>query len=432
MKSIVKVDERFAAAMGSRRFGSNGTSAPAAAAAVRPATLALAPSPALRDGDIHIGDSDTGGPIGISPVKLLEGRLLIQGASGAGKSWTLRRLLEKTSGIIQQIVVDPEGEFKGLAEKLGHVHIEAHRLDTVSLATAARRAREHRLSVLVDLSELDREGQMIAVAAFFQALIEAPREHWHPVLVAVDEAHLFAPFGGQAAAATSVRKAAIGAVTDLMSRGRKRGLTGVLATQRLARLAKSVASEVHNFMVGLNTLDLDIRRAAETIGWDARKAFDRLPMLEPGDFVAVGPAFSRSPSVLRVGSIRTRHVGAAPALAAPADLDPRTAAKLLELDALVEASAADAEVRAEDALVPGLRAVREFIRDPAFPLAGRIWGELAELPAAGAVIAAMPKHFGVPAARVHDALALLDRCGAVEFMGEGKSRAVRIAKEMRP
>ena len=38
----------------------------------------------------------------------------------------------------------------------------------------------------------------------------------------------------------AVRK---GAIVDLMSRG-KRGLTGVLATWRLARLSKSVVSEV--------------------------------------------------------------------------------------------------------------------------------------------------------------------------------------------
>ena len=41
----------------------------------------------------------------------------------------------------------------------------------------------------------------------------------------------------------AVRKAATGAIVDLMSRG-KRELTGVLATWRLARLSKSVVSEV--------------------------------------------------------------------------------------------------------------------------------------------------------------------------------------------
>ncbi len=38
---------------------------------------------------------------------------------------------------------------------------------------------------------------MIAVAAFFHSLIECPGEMWHPIVVAIDEAHLFAPLGGQ-------------------------------------------------------------------------------------------------------------------------------------------------------------------------------------------------------------------------------------------
>jgi hypothetical protein len=44
----------------------------------------------------------------------------------------------------------------------------------------------------------------------------------------------------------------------------------------------------HNFLIGVNTLDLDVKRAAETIGWETRKAYDRLPVLQPGEFVACG------------------------------------------------------------------------------------------------------------------------------------------------
>ena len=267
------------------------------------------PLPALPTGDIVIGWAEKGGDVGIDLQQLVEGRLLVQGASGSGKSWTLRRLLEQSAGRVQQVVIDPEGEFASLAEAFGHLRVEAHKLDAAAMVTLAHRVREHRLSILVDFSDLDREGQMIAIAALFGGLIDSPPEHWHSTIVAVDEAHLFAPFGGHSSAPASVRNASIAAVTDLMSRGRKRGLAGILATQRLNRLSKSVISEAHNYLIGLNTLDLDIRRAAETIGWDARRAFDRLPMLKPGDFVAVGSAFTRSPTVLRVGEeIGRAHV----------------------------------------------------------------------------------------------------------------------------
>ncbi len=404
---------------------------PLPAASAKPAapqpSAAILPI-ALPPGALPIGEADTGGTIGIDLAKLIDGRLLIQGASGAGKSWTLRRLLEQSVNKIQQIVIDPEGEFKSLGEHFGHMSLDAAKLDSAALAIAAGRVREHRIDVILDLSEIDREQQMIAVSAFLCALIDAPREHWTPAIVAIDEAHLFAPFGGQSAASTYVRKAAIGAVTDLMSRGRKRGLAGVLATQRLARLAKSVASEVHSFLIGLNTLDLDIRRAAETIGWDARRAFDRLPMLDPGDFVAVGPAFNRSPCVLRVGGIETRHRGAAPVMSEPVKRESADAATLLDLAGLEQASARDAETRA-DATPPNAKAVRAFICDPAFPLAGKVYEALRPLAPDGAALADLATHLAVPMEELAAAVALLDGFAAVDI--DGETRAVRLGRGMK-
>lgn len=387
------------------------------------------PDLVLNGQQFAIGKAEVGGQtVALDVAKLLDGRLLIQAASGSGKSWTLRRILEQTAGMIQQVVIDPEGEFRSLAEVHGHLVVEAVKLDIAALAIAAARVRRHRLSVLLDLSDLDRSGQMQAVGAFVGALIDAPATDWHPCLVVIDEAHLFAPFGDQSAAAPSVRKASIAKISDLMSRGRKRGLCGVLATQRLARLSKSVSSEALNHLVGLNTLDLDIRRAAEMIGWDARRAFDRLPVLAPGEFVAVGPAFSQSPCGLKVGEVLTRHLGARPDLSAPdAAVD---AASLLGMDELVAASEADAEVLDEARLPLGMKAVRGFIRDAAFADAGRCWHALRPLAPEGAVVAHLADHLGMSPAECGAALALLDRYGAIQFLGHGAARAVRITKEM--
>lgn len=104
----------------------------------RPASapVPVAPLPALRKGDVHVGDLTAGGDLGISLSKLLQGRLLIQGASGAGKSWTLRRLLEQTTGLVQQIVIDPEGEFKTLVDELEMLSIDGSKLDAAAIANA--------------------------------------------------------------------------------------------------------------------------------------------------------------------------------------------------------------------------------------------------------------------------------------------------------
>lgn len=398
------------------------------AAQARPAPLPP------RINDVVVGAADTGGAVGIDLQKLLEGRLLVQGTSGAGKSWTLRRLIEQTAERVQQVIVDPEGEFAAIAAAFGHLKVDAHRLDAAALMRLARRIREHRLSVVLDLSDLPREGQMAMAAGFIEGLVDSPAEHWHTTLVVIDEAHLLAPYGGHSNAPASVRSAAIAAVTDLMSRGRKRGLAGVLATQRLTRLSKSVVSEAQNFLIGLNTLELDIRRASETIGWGFRQASDRLPLLQPGEFVAVGAAFSRAPCVLKVGGIRTEHKGSAPKIAAPARLDAATAAGLLDVDGLYEASAADLEARGASS--PGYRAVRAFIRDPAFAEAGRAWGALLPLAPEGARLGELAAFLEISIDALTAALALLDAQGVLEFSGEADGKAVRVepklAKELRP
>lgn len=403
-----------------------GVRPPVEAASLRPAMAMPAPPLRVRDFDTDLGVA-AGQPFGFDLARLLDGRLLVQGTSGAGKSWTLRRIIEQTADSVQQVIIDPEGEFSSIPDKYTHTRIEAHKLDSAALAVLATRIRAHRLSVVVDMSEMDRDGQLQGVSAIFDALINAPRTQWSPCLVVVDEAHLFAPFGGQSAATTAVRKAAIGAVVDLMSRGRKRGLAGVLATQRLARLSKSVASEVHNFLVGMNTLDLDIRRAAETIGWDASKAFDKLPGLSPGDFIAVGPAFNRSPSSVRIGPVRTHHKGARPELIPPTVTSDATG--LLEINALIEASAADGAIRDEAAMAPVTRAVRAFLREPSAAVAARITAELRAIAPAGAAIADLPVALSVDAGDVMAALALLDSFGVVEFGGDA-ARTVRVAKGM--
>jgi DNA helicase HerA-like ATPase len=91
------------------------------------------------------------------------------------------------------------------------------------------------------------------------------------MLVVVDEAQLFAPaVAGEVS--DEARKVSLGAMTNLMCRGRKRGLAGVIATQRLAKLAKNVAAEASNFLMGRTFLDIDMARAADLLGMERRQA----------------------------------------------------------------------------------------------------------------------------------------------------------------
>src|SRR6185295_18811576 len=56
----------------------------------------------------EIASLDNEGAVSINVARLIETRALVQANSGAGKTWLLRRLLEQTHGVCQQLVIDPE------------------------------------------------------------------------------------------------------------------------------------------------------------------------------------------------------------------------------------------------------------------------------------------------------------------------------------
>ncbi|MGM4904118.1 helicase HerA domain-containing protein [Tardiphaga sp. 866_E4_N2_1] len=261
---------------------------------------------------IEMGHTTSGAPAALDLEELLATRLLVQGNSGSGKSHLLRRLLEQSAPWVQQTIIDPEGDFVSLAERFGHLVIDAEAHTERGLQVAGERARMHRVSTVLNLEGLDAENQMRRAAAFLGGLFDAPRDHWYPMLVVVDEAQLFAPaVAGEVS--DEARKLSLGAMTNLMCRGRKRGLAGVIATQRLAKLAKNVAAEASNFLMGRTFLDIDMARAADLLGMERRQA-ESFRDLERGQFMALGPALSRRPLGLRIGVTETSPRNATPRL----------------------------------------------------------------------------------------------------------------------
>ncbi len=285
---------------------------------------------------ITIGHDAGGKPVQFDIEELLATRLLVQGNSGSGKSHLLRRLLEESAGLVQQVVVDPEGDFVTLAEPFGHVVIDGAAYSPPEIEALARRIREHRASVVLSLEGLEVEQQIRCAAQFLTALFDAPREHWYPVLVVVDEAQMFAPaVAGEIAEDT--RRMTLSAMTNLMCRGRKRGLAGIVATQRLAKLAKNVAAEASNFLMGRTFLDIDMVRAADLLGMERRQA-ERIRELERGHFLALGPAISRLPVSVRIGAVRSGVKARAEGLMPLPDAAPADMAALLTRELASEAA----------------------------------------------------------------------------------------------
>src|ERR1044072_2633765 len=238
-----------------------------------------------NENTITIGKSATM-TMQLNVVKLVETRMLIQANSGGGKSSLMRLIVERAAGKVPFIILDWEGEFITLREKLevvlvgndGEIATDVH-----SARLLARKLVELQASAVIDLSDLETAKRREYVQHFLDSLINLPRSLWHSTIVCIDEAHQLCPEAGKVESAQ--------AVINLMSLGRKRGLCGVLSTQRLSKLHKDVASECNNVFIGRTVLDNDQQRAGDVLGMSKADRL-RLRDLAEGEFHVFGSALS--------------------------------------------------------------------------------------------------------------------------------------------
>jgi len=292
---------------------------------------------------IHIGKSGRT-RIDLDIGRLIDTRLLVCANSGAGKSYLLRGLAEQAAPQLPIIVLDPEGEFATLREGIDAVLVSRDggdlRTDTKSAALLARKLLELGLSAIIDLSDLKVAERRRYIRLFLDAVMGVPKRLWRPTLIFLDEAHQFAPQQGQSEAMDSV--------ISLMSQGRKRGFCGILATQRLSKLHKDAAAEANNVLIGRTTLDLDLRRACDSLQ-KGKSEWAVMQGLEPGEFFGFGPALSR-PGItrLRTAKVKTTHPesGRRHALEAPKP-SARIRKVLTEFTDLPEKAAAEAKTLEE-------------------------------------------------------------------------------------
>lgn len=289
-----------------------------------------------------LGFGAAAGDVSVDLDTFIGSRLLIQGVSGSGKSTMLRGILEQTHGQVQQIVIDREGEFASLRERFDYV-LAGRDADVPADPKIAkllcRRSMKLGVSLVVDLSELRLNEQRLWVQNFFDELVHLPRELWHPVLVALDEAHLFAPERG------SGDSTATDAVISVATLGRKRGYCLIAATQRLSKLHKDCAAECLNKLIGY-TDDVDLARAGEQLGMTKEQRAG-LKQLDSGQFYAYGPAISRQP-LLVTGPKTTTKPPPRGGVRAPAPPAPAAIKKLMAQLADLPKQAADEARSVED------------------------------------------------------------------------------------
>jgi hypothetical protein len=262
--------------------------------------------------------------IEVDVQKLLDTRLLIQAGSGGGKSYALRKVIESIGNQVQQIVIDPEGEFVTLREKFDFALVSKGGDIPLSVRyaeTLAQKILETGVSVIIDLYELPQHERILFVKRFLNAVINAPKELWHPCFIHVDEAHIFCPESSQSESTA--------AVIDLCTRGRKRGYCAVLATQRLPKLNKDATAECNNKMIGRSAQDIDRKRAGEELGMTSKTDVLAIRDLQPGQFFAFGPAISSSVIEFKVSPVITTHLQSGKRMIT-APPTPKAIAKILD------------------------------------------------------------------------------------------------------
>lgn len=252
---------------------------------------------------LHISDS-----LGL-PLEAVTQTFCILAKKGAGKSYCASVMAEEMLSAGQQIVaVDPTGAWFGLRSDFPIVIIGGEHADIPLEEGAgevvARAIVENRFSAVLDLSLL-RKGQMIRfMITFAETLYRLNRE---PLHLFVDEADAMAPQGRSGYGVEENRM--LGAMEDLVRRGRRRGIGCTLISQRPAVLAKSVLTQAE-VLIALRLIHpRDIDAVMEWVNVqadaaEAKKMVDSLPSL------GIGDAWFWSPGWLDVFKhihIRQRH-----------------------------------------------------------------------------------------------------------------------------
>lgn len=284
--------------------------------------------------------------VSVDLPKLIEGGMVILANSGGGKSYLIRRIAEQAVKNVQVIILDPEGEFASLREKYDFIlagkdaDVPAEPRSAALLATKLLQINK---SAIIDLYELHPQERQRYVKLFCDALVNAPKELYHPVIIILDEAHEYVPEGKPSEATY--------AVESLASKGRKRGQRLILASQRISKLSKNAAAECNNKLIGRASQDIDMKRAGDELGFTKERLKD-LRQLRPGEFFAFGPAISDEVVKVKIGEVETAHAKVSYGMAKvppPTDIIKKVLAELKDLPQEAEKEAKTVqELKAEN------------------------------------------------------------------------------------
>lgn len=284
------------------------------------------------------------------PIEAVTQTFAVLAKRGAGKSYLASVMAEEMLAAHQQIVViDPTSAWRGLRSSadgrspgyhvvvIGAEHADVP-LSEMAGEVIAQAVVEHRFSAIIDLSQF-RKGQVRRfLTPFLETLYRLNREPLHLFVDEADDVCPQKPFGDEAQM--------VGAMEDVVKRGRRKGIGCTLITQRPADLAKQVLTQCEVLVPLRLSHPRDISAIKEWINVhaepdQAKQVIASLPSLPIGTAWVWSPGWLDKLVRIRVRKRQTFDSSATPKVGEA----PRKPKKLAEIDvrALGEQIAATVE-----------------------------------------------------------------------------------------
>lgn len=298
------------------------------------------------------------------PVDVVTQTIAVLAKRRAGKSYTMRRLVEQLFKAGQQVVlVDPKGDQWGLRSSadgkspgLPFIILGGERgdvkLESGAGEVVARLVVEERVSVLLDLSLFRKHEVATFMTAFLETLyrLKAKEIYRTPVMLVLDEADAIAPQKPQKG-----EERMLGAAEDIVRRGGQRGIGCVFVTQRSAVLNKNVLTQAQ-ILIALRTIapqDLGAMKAWIDVHGtleQQKTLMESLPALPIGDAWVWAPGWPTVDGIFKrvhILPIETFDSGKSPDPGAKKPVEPKSVADVdiealkRQMSATIEKSKAD-------------------------------------------------------------------------------------------
>ncbi len=209
----------------------------------------------------------------------------ILGIRGSGKSNTAGVIFEELlCHRYPMSIVDIEGEYFGLKEKYevlvvgtgDGVEIE---IDPDCAGEIAQVSMEENVPVVLDLSGFLSDERTELLKAYLSSLWNLAGTLRRPYIIGIEEAHEFIPQGVKTELKEMIARIAL--------RGRKRGLGGIIVSQRSAKVDKDVLSQAGMLFLHRVVHEVDMRVYSELLPWRKSEVKEIVNSLDTGDCVYV-------------------------------------------------------------------------------------------------------------------------------------------------